>query len=164
MSNMVNNGVDSVTAISIASNLSQVLFCAGFDLVTMMIGINDAYYINGGSEELGEVQAAGSQFDRSTFCGAMQTICEYVLTNNPQGTFVLIQPNFVNQPARENVLMTQITPALEAITQLYRIPFIKTRPCINAMNHTLFLTDGLHFSDEGEQHFSAFLASAIAAI
>lgn len=164
MANMQNNGIDGISAVGIASSLSEIRECAGFDLVTMMIGVNDAFFINNGEEQLGSLSAVGSQFDTSTFYGAMQTICEYVLSNNPQGTFVLIQPNFTNQTTRDNTVLTQITPALEAVSQLYRIPFIKTRPCINAINHALYLTDGLHFSDEGEQFFAAYLASAIASI
>lgn len=164
MANMKNNGTDSIKAVGIATNLSEIAYCAGYDLITMMIGVNDAFAINNGTEQLGSLAAAGSTFDTSTFYGAMQFICEYIMANNPQGTFVLIQPNFTDQVARESTVMTQITPALEAVSQLYRIPFIKTRPCINAMNHTLYLTDGLHFSDEGEQYFSAFLASALASV
>lgn len=84
---VINAGISGATAPEISEKI-KITDLTNVDIITLTSGANDERH----NTPLGNVLEPKSNFDTSTFCGALQSAIEFVLTNKPEMKIILITP------------------------------------------------------------------------
>lgn len=85
--NVYNFGISGATAPQISAHVRETGLST-FSYMTLTSGANDERH----NTPLGVVLEAGSTFDTTTYCGAMQAAIEYALAQNPEMKIILCTP------------------------------------------------------------------------
>lgn len=121
------------------------------DVWTIFGGTNDWYY----GSPLGSLKAKGSNFDKTTVYGALQTICEHILAEENAPRLVLISPAYANRErasgAQNYPTYEEIRTAFSEVAALYGVEHLDmwTKAGINEENAAEMLKDGVHPTTAG---------------
>lgn len=167
-SEVINAAASGRTMSTVHSNSQFSSLTAGiydFDLVTIMLGVNDWMR----NAPLGEVQPIKSSFDEGTFCGCYQSVVEHILSNNITTTLVLLQPiQYIGHEGNQNTegyTLDDLRQKIVEIAELYNIPAYRIPACFNAMNNSLYYRDGdLHIGGDGHYRLADCIAQYLCTI
>ncbi len=141
---------------------------SGFDLVLIECSTND-FKLNVSLGEVGEM--GDTDFDTTTFCGALRDSIEFILTNHPAKSVLLITDtqrnndgydvNFTN-PAGHKLI--DYVDAVVAIAELYGLPVCDwyRNSGFNALTLGIYTKDGLHPNSTGYAVLGNLTAGAVA--
>lgn len=132
------------------------------DLCTIMGGTND----QGSSVTRGSIKPIGSTFDTSTFIGAYQTLIEGLLTRAPKLRIILMTPPRAWTDTTGTTLRAGLKDYgddVKAIGLFYNLPVIDTYASMgyNEVNQKTYLTDGLHFTGEGQKRVASLVCGIL---
>ena len=123
------------------------------DLICVMGGVNDRWF-NCQMGSFGDT-------DPITFYGAMETLCDGLLTKYPGKTIIFITPTEQNNSSCNSANRTGYTPtdfanAMKRVCAKYSIPVFDANTCsgiypLNQANATLYTTDKLHLNNKGHE-------------
>lgn len=133
------------------------------DLICVMGGVNDRWF----NCQLGKF----GDTDPITFYGAMETLCDGLLTKYPGKTIIFITPTEQNNNNCNSANTTGYTPtdfanAMKRVCAKYSIPVFDANTCsgiypLNAANAALYTTDKLHLNNKGHEVLGNKLAKFI---
>jgi lysophospholipase L1-like esterase len=158
METVTNAGMGGSSLLQWANGKLYGKYYQGYDLVTIMHGIND--HDNSPNSPLGTLQPHGSAFDKSTYIGAYQFIIETIKTNSPNTEIALLKSQYVsndNWANGEGLTMTDYRNAVDVVAESYGLPVFDASTVITASNYTKYLSDGIHPTADGQ----ALLGDAI---
>ena len=156
----VNNYGISGTTIAKKSTSDTTAMCVRYanmdnnaDLICVMGGVNDRWF----NSQLGKF----GDTDPITFYGAMETLCNGLLTKYPGKTIIFITPTEQNNASCNSSNRTGYTPtdfanAMKRVCAKYSIPVFDANTCsgiypLNEANASLYTTDKLHLNDKGNE-------------
>ena len=123
------------------------------DLICVMGGVNDRWF----NCQLGNF----GDTDPITFYGAMETLCDGLLTKYPGKTIIFITPteqnnNNCNSSNTTGYTATDFANAMKRVCAKYSIPVFDANTCsgiypLNQANATLYTTDKLHLNNKGHE-------------
>lgn len=155
--NTVKLGVNGATIRGNTTNsiISQAeSITSDYDSMIIMGGTNDASNITTNGEfndNLGELKATGSEFDKNTFYGAYQYIIETLFSVNSKMKILLVCPPRAWNDTGERTNLEKVGDAVKNIAKVYSLPVTDLwHNCpINDVTKSLYLTDLLHPTSEG---------------
>ena len=121
-------------------------------------GVNDAML---------DVHVSNSKdpYDAKTFEGALRTSLENIAKALPGAKIILVSPvpYFIEGETCNEELLRGYAECEAKISAEYGAIFVDagSRSGISAANHTEFLSDGIHYTDEGAKLISALIIQAI---
>lgn len=140
---------------------------ADADLWTVMGGLNDCLY----GSPIGSLQPTGSNYDKTTVYGALQTICENILNRRANARLILFTPT---QSVRDDwsvaqypTTMALIRKAIKDVAEYYSIPCLDMWAesgvsRFNIQRSTNPTTsDGVHLNALGAELASVCIVNAI---
>ena len=156
----VNNYGISGTTIAKKSTSDNTAMCVRYanmdnnaDLICVMGGVNDRWF----NCQLGKF----GDTDPITFYGAMETLCDGLLTKYPGKTIIFITPTEQNHNGCNSANTTGYTPtdfanAMKRVCAKYSIPVFDANTCsgiypLNEANASLYTTDKLHLNNKGNE-------------
>ena len=123
------------------------------DLICVMGGVNDRWF-NCQMGSFGDT-------DPITFYGAMETLCNGLLTKYPGKTIIFITPTEQNNNNCNSSNTTGYTPtdfanAMKRVCAKYSIPVFDANTCsgiypLNQANASIYTTDKLHLNNKGHE-------------
>ena len=123
------------------------------DLICVMGGVNDRWF----NCQLGNF----GDTDPITFYGAMETLCNGLLTKYPGKTIIFITPteqnhNGCNSANNTGYTATDFANAMKRVCAKYSIPVFDANTCsgiypLNQANATIYTTDKLHLNNKGHE-------------
>lgn len=123
------------------------------DLICVMGGVNDRWF----NCQLGNF----GDTDPITFYGAMETLCNGLLTKYPGKTIIFITPteqnhNGCNSSNTTGYTATDFANAMKRVCAKYSIPVFDANTCsgiypLNQANATIYTTDKLHLNNKGHE-------------
>lgn len=123
------------------------------DLICVMGGVNDRWF----NCQLGNF----GDTDPITFYGAMETLCDGLLTKYPGKTIIFITPTEQNHNGCNSSNTTGYTPtdfanAMKRVCAKYSIPVFDANTCsgiypLNQANAAIYTTDKLHLNNKGHE-------------
>ena len=123
------------------------------DLICVMGGVNDRWF----NCQLGNF----GDTDPITFYGAMETLCDGLLTKYPGKTIIFITPteqnhNGCNSANKTGYTATDFANAMKRVCAKYSIPVFDANTCsgiypLNQANATIYTTDKLHLNNKGHE-------------
>ena len=123
------------------------------DLICVMGGVNDRWF-NCQMGSFGDT-------DPITFYGAMETLCDGLLTKYPGKTIIFITPTEQNNSSCNSANRTGYTPtdfanAMKKVCAKYSIPVFDANTCsgiypLNQANASIYTTDKLHLNNKGHE-------------
>ena len=123
------------------------------DLICVMGGVNDRWF----NCQLGNF----GDTDPITFYGAMETLCDGLLTKYPGKTIIFITPteqnhNGCNSANKTGYTATDFANAMKRVCAKYSIPVFDANTCsgiypLNQANASLYTTDKLHLNNKGHE-------------
>ena len=123
------------------------------DLICVMGGVNDRWF----NCQLGNF----GDTDPITFYGAMETLCDGLLTKYSGKTIIFITPteqnnNNCNSSNTTGYTATDFANAMKRVCAKYSIPVFDANTCsgiypLNQANATLYTTDKLHLNNKGHE-------------
>ena len=147
---VTNNGIGGTSLVQWANGLLYGRYYQGYDLVTIMHGVND--HDNSPNSPIGTLLPHGSDFDKSTYIGAYQFIIETIQKNSPNTEIALFKSTYVNNDDWENsegLTMTDYRNAVGVVAESYGLPVFDASTVINSTNWKKYLRDGVHPNYEG---------------
>lgn len=169
LSTVNNYGISGSTIAKISSTDGKSM-CVRYanmsndaDLICVMGGINDRWF----NIELGQF----GDTNPLTFYGAMETLCDGLLTKYPGKTIIFITPteenntNYTNQNTT-GYTATDFANAMKKVCAKYSIPVFDANTCsgiypLNSAQAEIYTTDKLHLNDEGHKVLGKKLAKFI---
>ena len=156
----VNNYGISGTTIAKKNTSDNSAMCVRYanmdnnaDLICVMGGVNDRWF----NCQLGKF----GDTDPITFYGAMETLCDGLLTKYPGKTIIFITPteqnhNGCNSANRTGYTPTDFANAMKRVCAKYSIPVFDANTCsgiypLNQANASLYTTDKLHLNNKGHE-------------
>ena len=156
----VNNYGVSGTTIAKKNSSDNSAMCVRYanmdnnaDLICVMGGVNDRWF----NCQLGNF----GDTDPITFYGAMETLCDGLLTKYPGKTIIFITPTEQNHNGCNSANTTGYTPtdfanAMKRVCAKYSIPVFDANTCsgiypLNQANASLYTTDKLHLNNKGHE-------------
>ena len=156
----VNNYGISGTTIAKKNTSDNTAMCVRYanmdsnaDLICVMGGVNDRWF----NCQLGNF----GDTNPSTFYGAMETLCDGLLTKYPGKTIIFITPTEQNHNGCNSANTTGYTPtdfanAMKKVCAKYSIPVFDANTCLgiyplNEANASLYTTDKLHLNNKGHE-------------
>ena len=156
----VNNYGISGTTIAKKNASDNTAMCVRYanmdnnaDLICVMGGVNDRWF----NCQLGNF----GDTDPITFYGAMETLCDGLLTKYPGKTIIFITPteqnhNGCNSANNTGYTATDFANAMKRVCAKYSIPVFDANTCsgiypLNQANATLYTTDKLHLNNKGHE-------------
>lgn len=132
------------------------------ELCTIMGGTND----QGNSVTRGSILPVGSAFDTNTFIGAYQTLLEGLLTRVPKLRIILMTPPRAWLDTTATTLRSGLKDYgddVKALGLFYNLPVIDmySNMGYNEKNQTTYLTDGLHWTVEGQKRVASLVCGAL---
>ena len=166
----VNNYGISSTTIAKKSSTDASAMCVRYanmdntaDLVCVMGGVNDVWF----NSQMG----AFGDTDPNTFYGAMEVLCDGLLTKYPGKTIIFITPTEQNHSGCNSANTTGYTAtdfanAMKRVCAKYSIPVYDANTCsgiypINEASSNLYTTDKLHLNDKANEVLGIKLAKFI---
>lgn len=157
---VVNNYGISGTTIAKKNASDNTAMCVRYanmdnnaDLICVMGGVNDRWF----NCQLGNF----GDTDPITFYGAMETLCDGLLTKYPGKTIIFITPTEQNNNNCNSSNTTGYTPtdfanAMKRVCSKYSIPVFDANTCsgiypLNQANATIYTTDKLHLNNKGHE-------------
>lgn len=157
---VVNNYGISGTTIAKKNASDNTAMCVRYanmdnnaDLICVMGGVNDRWF----NCQLGNF----GDTDPITFYGAMETLCDGLLTKYPGKTIIFITPTEQNNNNCNSSNTTGYTPtdfanAMKRVCAKYSIPVFDANTCsgiypLNQANATIYTTDKLHLNNKGHE-------------
>ena len=123
------------------------------DLICVMGGVNDRWF----NCQLGNF----GDTDPITFYGAMETLCNGLLTKYPGKTIIFITPteqnhNGCNSANNTGYTATDFANAMKRVCAKYSIPVFDANTCsgiypLNQANAAIYTTDKLHLNNKGHE-------------
>ena len=123
------------------------------DLICVMGGVNDRWF----NCQLGNF----GDTDPITFYGAMETLCNGLLTKYPGKTIIFITPteqnhNGCNSANKTGYTATDFANAMKRVCAKYSIPVFDANTCsgiypLNQANAAIYTTDKLHLNNKGHE-------------
>ena len=123
------------------------------DLICVMGGVNDRW-MNCQMGNFGDT-------DPITFYGAMETLCDGLLTKYPGKTIIFITPteqnhNGCNSANNTGYTATDFANAMKRVCAKYSIPVFDANTCsgiypLNQANAAIYTTDKLHLNNKGHE-------------
>ena len=123
------------------------------DLICVMGGVNDRWF-NCQMGSFGDT-------DPITFYGAMETLCNGLLTKYPGKTIIFITPteqnhNGCNSANKTGYTATDFANAMKRVCAKYSIPVFDANTCsgiypLNQANAAIYTTDKLHLNNKGHE-------------
>lgn len=123
------------------------------DLICVMGGVNDRWF----NCQLGNF----GDTDPITFYGAMETLCDGLLTKYPGKTIIFITPteqnnNGCNSANKTGYTATDFANAMKRVCAKYSIPVFDANTCsgiypLNQANAAIYTTDKLHLNNKGHE-------------
>ena len=123
------------------------------DLICVMGGVNDRWF----NCQLGNF----GDTDPITFYGAMETLCDGLLTKYPGKTIIFITPteqnhNGCNSANKTGYTATDFANAMKRVCAKYSIPVFDANTCsgiypLNQANASIYTTDKLHLNNKGHE-------------
>ena len=123
------------------------------DLICVMGGVNDRWF----NCQLGNF----GDTDPITFYGAMETLCNGLLTKYPGKTIIFITPteqnhNGCNSANNTGYTATDFANAMKRVCAKYSIPVFDANTCsgiypLNQANASIYTTDKLHLNNKGHE-------------
>ena len=123
------------------------------DLICVMGGVNDRWF----NCQLGNF----GDTDPITFYGAMETLCDGLLTKYPGKTIIFITPteqnhNGCNSANNTGYTATDFANAMKRVCAKYSIPVFDANTCsgiypLNQANAAIYTTDKLHLNNKGHE-------------
>ena len=123
------------------------------DLICVMGGVNDRWF----NCQLGNF----GDTDPITFYGAMETLCDGLLTKYPGKTIIFITPteqnnNRCNSANKTGYTATDFANAMKRVCAKYSIPVFDANTCsgiypLNQANAAIYTTDKLHLNNKGHE-------------
>ena len=133
------------------------------DLICVMGGVNDRWF----NCQLGKF----GDTNPLTFYGAMETLCDGLLTKYPGKTIIFITPTEQNNDNCNSANTTGYTPsdfanAMKRVCAKYSIPVYDANTCsgiypLNQANASIYTTDKLHLNNKGHEILGNKLAKFI---
>ena len=159
LSKVNNYGISGATIAKKSSN-DRIAMCLRYtnmddnaDLICVMGGVNDRWF-NCQMGSFGDT-------NETTFYGAMEILCDGLLTKYPGKTIIFITPTEQNNPNCNSSNKTGYTPtdfanAMKRVCAKYSIPVFDANTCsgiypLNEANASLYTTDKLHLNDKGNE-------------
>lgn len=156
----VNNYGISGTTIAKKNASDNTAMCVRYanmdnnaDLICVMGGVNDRWF----NCQLGNF----GDTDPITFYGAMETLCDGLLTKYPGKTIIFITPTEQNNNSCNSANKTGYTPtdfanAMKRVCAKYSIPVFDANTCsgiypLNQANASIYTTDKLHLNNKGHE-------------
>lgn len=156
----VNNYGVSGTTIAKKNETDDTAMCIRYanmdnnaDLICVMGGVNDRWFNN----QMGNF----GDSDPITFYGAMETLCDGLLTKYRGKTIIFITPTEQNNYGcnisnKTGYTATDFANAMKRVCAKYSIPVFDANTCsgiypINEANGSLYTTDKLHLNDKGHE-------------
>ena len=156
----VNNYGISGTTIAKKNASDNTAMCVRYanmdvnaDLICVMGGVNDRWF-NCQMGSFGDT-------DPITFYGAMETICDGLLTKYPGKTIIFITPteqnnNGCNSANTTGYTATDFANAMKRVCSKYSIPVFDANTCsgiypLNQANASIYTTDKLHLNNKGHE-------------
>lgn len=156
----VNNYGISATTIAKKNASDNTAMCVRYanmdnnaDLICVMGGVNDRWF----NCQLGNF----GDTDPITFYGAMETLCDGLLTKYPGKTIIFITPTEQNNNSCNSSNTTGYTPtdfanAMKRVCAKYSIPVFDANTCsgiypLNQANASIYTTDKLHLNNKGHE-------------
>ena len=156
----VNNYGISGTTIAKKNASDNTAMCVRYanmdnnaDLICVMGGVNDRWF----NCQLGNF----GDTNPLTFYGAMETICDGLLTKYPGKTIIFITPTEQNNNNCNSSNTTGYTPtdfanAMKRVCAKYSIPVFDANTCsgiypLNQANASIYTTDKLHLNNKGHE-------------
>lgn len=156
----VNNYGISGTTIAKKNTSDNTAMCVRYanmdnnaDLICVMGGVNDRWF----NCQLGNF----GDTDTITFYGAMETLCNGLLTKYPGKTIIFITPTEQNNNSCNSANTTGYTPtdfanAMKRVCGKYSIPVFDANTCLgiyplNEANASVYTTDKLHLNNKGHE-------------
>lgn len=170
-----NKGISGAEVTQICDSLKSTNL-TGVDFLTLTSGANDERH----NTTLGAVLEAGSTFDTTTFCGAIQSAIEYALAQNPEMKIILCTPiqgwiyengydetDYPSHPDGGDI-DPKWANAIKRIAEIYALPVCDwyTESGLNWINHDMYYNDpepptndlySLHPSAKGYKRMSEIL-------
>ena len=122
-------------------------------LICVMGGVNDRWFNN----RLGVF----GDTDPNTFYGAMEALCDGLLTKYPNKTIIFITPTEQNHSECNGAnttghTVTDFANAMKRVCAKYSIPVFDANTCsgiypMNTANANIYTTDKLHLNDRGNE-------------
>ena len=123
------------------------------DLICVMGGVNDRWF----NCQLGNF----GDTDPITFYGAMETLCNGLLTKYPGKTIIFITPteqnhNGCNSANKTGYTATDFANAMKRVCAKYSVPVFDANTCsgiypLNQANASIYTTDKLHLNNKGHE-------------
>ena len=133
------------------------------DLICVMGGVNDRWH----NSQMGSFGSV----DPTTFYGAMETMCDGLLTKYPGKTIIFITPTEQNNDGcnstnRTGYTVADFANAMKKVCAKYSIPVFDANTCsgiypINETNATLYTADKLHLNNKGHEVIGVKLSKFI---
>ena len=156
----VNNYGKSGSTIAKNATTGNTAMCVRYasmddnaDLICVMGGVNDTWL----NSQLGNF----GDTDPLTFYGAMETLCDGLLTKYCGKTIIFITPTEQNNDSCNSTNKTGYTPtdfanAMKRVCAKYSIPVFDANTCsgiypLNKANGALYTTDKLHLNNKGQE-------------
>ena len=156
----VNNYGISGTTIAKKNAFDGTAMCVRYtnmdnnaDLICVMGGVNDIWF----NCQLGNF----GDTDPITFYGAMETLCDGLLTKYPGKTIIFITPteqnnNGCNSDNKTGYTATDFANAMKRVCAKYSIPVFDANTCsgiypLNQANAAIYTTDKLHLNNKGHE-------------
>ncbi len=166
----VNNYGVSATTIAKQDSSDIKAMCVRYanmdnnaDLICVMGGVNDRWF----NRQLGNF----GDTNPITFYGAMETLCDGLLTKYPGKTIIFITPTEQNHDRCNSNnttghTVTDYANAMKRVCGKYSIPVFDANTCsgiypINDANAALYTTDKLHLNNKGHEILGNKLAKFI---
>ena len=156
----VNNygvGGTTITKKSASDNTAMCVRYASMDdnadLICVMGGVNDRWF----NSQMGNF----GDTDPLTFYGAMETLCDGLLTKYPGKTIIFITPTEQKYSGCDaanttGYTVTDFANAMKRVCAKYSIPVFDANTCsgiypLNSANSTVYTSDRLHLNDKGHE-------------
>lgn len=165
MGTVTNSGIGGTSLVQWAKGLLAGKYYQGYDLVTIMHGVND--HDNSPNTPIGELQPHSSEFDKSTYIGAFQFIIETIKTSSPKTEIALFKPTYVFNDDWVNeagVNMTDYRNAIDVVANSYGLQVFDASSVITSENYKKYLSDGIHPIPEGQELLGKAIGPWLASI
>ena len=145
---IANNSASYGNFMTLAQSLSRAL-----DVVLVMGGVNDVWF----NTPMGELGST----DNTTFYGAMEELCTYLMETYPEKQIVFITPTEQNNANCNGSnttghTATDFAQAMKKVCAKYAIPVYDANSMsgiypLNGANAAKYTTDKLHLNDAGQK-------------
>lgn len=138
-------------------NKTSGSFAAGYDLITVAFGTNDA----SGSVPIGTLGST----DKATFFGGMEVGYANIVAANPTARVIFLIPTFRTSGGGDTIL-AQYRDAIKAFCASKNLALIpcNTEMGINDATASVYLSDGLHPNVAGQALQGSYVAAKLASL